>query len=155
MGLPTTRYLGPESGSTFDTGFTCSGLIWAILREAKNSLPHLFLPNGVVHASEMFDHLGVLVHADLAKPGDLVFSCRPSGIKPTHVGLYLYNNRKGKPYMLSSSGHDGRVVGSALIKETDLQVTDNPQQIYAHDPIGYKRLTLVTGHPRWPQMSIF
>ena len=155
VGLPTSRYLDPESGSTLETGFTCGGLILAILREAKNSLPHLVIPDGVVHASEMFDHLGVLVHSDLAKPGDLVFSCRPSGIKPTHVGLYLYNNRRGKPYMLSSSGHDGRIVGFAPIKEVDLQITGKPKQIYTHDPIGYKRLTLTMDNSRWPQIPIF
>lgn len=154
-GFPSTRYLGPESGGTLETGFTCSGLVLAILGEAKNNLPHLILPDGVRHANEMFDYLGVLVHSDLAKPGDLVFSCRRSGVMPTHVGLYLYDNRKGEPYMLSSSGRDGGFVGFAPIKKVDLQITSEPQQIYAHNPIGYKRLTLATNDSRWPQIPIF
>lgn len=155
VGLPTSRYLGPESGCTPETGFTCSGLILAILREAKNYLPHLFVPNSVIHASEMFDHLGVLVHSDLAKPGDLVFLCRSNGTKPTHVGVYLYNNQKDEPYMLSSSGRDNQIVDFKPIKEADLQITYKPQQIYTHNPIGYKRLTLETVTPVGRKYPLF
>lgn len=155
VNLPSAKYIGPESGCTLEEGFTCSGLILVILKEAKYALPHLVIPDGVVHASEMFDRLGILIHPGFAKPGDLVFSSRPSGIKPNHVGLYLYDNPKDNPYMLSSPGRDGKVIGFAPIKQLNLKITDNPQQIYTHNPVGYKRLTLATGHPRWPQMPIF
>ncbi len=153
-GLPSSKYRGIDSGISPETGFTCNGLMLAILREAKKHLPHLELPENVVHASEMFDHLGVLVHPSLAKPGDLVFSCRPSGLKPTHVEMYLYNNRIGEPYAISSPGRDGTVVGFAPIKEKVLAVTSE-FQIYSQDPIGYKRLTLKIDHDRWSHIPIF
>ena len=126
----------------------------AVLKEAKVHLPHLDLPEHVIHANEMFDHLGVLVHPALAKPGDLVFSCRPSGIKPTHVEMYLYNNRKKNRYAISSPGRDGGIVGFAPIKDEQLEITNN-FQIFTKNPIGYKRLTLKIDHERGSNIPIF
>ena len=154
IGLPASNYTNPDGGTTTEQGFTCNGLMLAILKEAQKTISHLELPPGIIHANEMFDHLGVLVHPELAKPGDLVFSCRPSGIKPTHVEMYLYNNRKNEPYAISSPGRDGGRVGFAPIKKRELDVTSE-LQLYTEDPIGYKRLTLNIGNERWPQIPIF
>lgn len=133
LGSPSRRYTTPESGSSPSEGFDCSGFIVYLLRE-------IGIPNQMClrHASELFDHFGVLVHQELRQRGDLVFFSR-NGLVPTHVGILT-----GLNTYIHAPGQDGTVVSCAALKFTGIAQREG-QMLYLVNPIGFKRIAIPSG----------
>jgi cell wall-associated NlpC family hydrolase len=131
VGSKSIHYHGIQNGITVSEGFDCSGFITFLLNEIEYSLPE-----NPRHCDEYFQHFGDFVHDELRRPGDLIFFSR-QGIYPTHIGILI-----SKDQYLHAPGHDDTfictadIVYSPILKNDELAV----KQIYAHNPIGYKRI---------------
>ena len=152
VGFPAVVYRGPAKGCDPEYGFDCSGFIMYTLRTVQQEVSGLCVPDDMRHANEMFDRLGVAVHDAERRAGDLVFYTH-RGYTITHVGIYLGEARDGRHYMVHSPGIDAsRVKVSRLFQER--LFSEDPLQLYGHNPVGYKRLTTASGDKRWPYTPI-
>lgn len=132
LGLPSVRYRGESHGKSPESGFDCSGFIVFLLEKLK--IPN---PLGLRHTNELFDHFGVLVHAELRQRGDLVFFSR-NGLVPTHVGILT------SPFTyIHAPGKEKTVVECAALKFSGIEPMSD--QIYIMNPIGFKRITIPDG----------
>ena len=148
LGLPSIKYKSPEQGMDPIQGFDCSGLICHILAKAQLAIPSLIVPEGIRHANEMFDHLGILVHPRLRKPGDLLIYSR-DGRRPTHVAVCVTRD-----LYIHAPGINDTEVCFAQINESPIPFM-HEGQIYDSNPIGFKRLTVTRrGGRRWYQEPI-
>lgn len=157
IGYPATNYRGPRNGVDPERGFDCSGFVVYVLLQTKKDFPLLILPDGLRHANEMFDKLGVGIHEDQIKSGDLVFFTR-KGFTITHVGIYCGEATDKKRYVIHSPGVDGKRVKLSRLAEEFVPVTDS-SQLYSKNPVGYKRLKMIAGNDserihRWKQTPI-
>ena len=119
LGYPVIKYRGPAYGLTPKLGFDCSGFILFVLKQTQHLVPQLDMPDDMRHANEMFDRLGVFVHQDRIRSGDLVFYSR-TGHAVTHAGIYVGSATNGKDYMIHSPGVDGEKVKITTIRGREL-----------------------------------
>ncbi|MEK6916651.1 MAG: NlpC/P60 family protein [Nanoarchaeota archaeon] len=163
LGFPAVQYTGPNEGQTPE-GFTCSGFIQFVLREAGIDVPNW-------HSNEFFDRFGILVHEGLQKSGDLVFESK-YGLKPNHVEFYVSIDtlsvlldtedlripKEKISDFLATTNSDNFMLGcpgrdDSKIRLTELErsiIIPNPKynhlpQLYNINPIGYKRPAVL--HP--------
>lgn len=134
------RYRGPEYGMDPSQGFDCSGFVLHCLRQLRERYPAILIPNDIRHANEMFDRMGIVVHSQLASPGDMVFFSR-TGRMPTHVGFIYQVDQFDGLVMIHAPGLPDTHVETAPIECGSIPVTSTSGRIYAYNPIGYKRLT--------------
>lgn len=127
-GYPSSRYLGSDKGGSVD-GFDCSSFVRTMLLAAHypSDIPR--------HSNEQFDSLGVHIHLEARQPGDLVFFTRDKGLLPRHVGIMVT-----KDTFIHSPGKDGLKVCIEAVKEELIAPTGSQEQLYFHNPIGYKRI---------------
>jgi cell wall-associated NlpC family hydrolase len=115
FGFLGTRY---RFGGSSRTGLDCSAFVQKVFNEMDVRLPRT--------AREQFEKGDIVSQGDMQK-GDLVFF-RTYASFPSHVGIYLGNNR-----MIHASSRDRRVVISSV---------DTPY--YRARFIGAKRITKIT-----------
>lgn len=141
-GYTAMQYRGPQYGCNPESGFDCSGFVLHVLRSVKENFPRLALPDGMRHSDEMFHHLGMTVHESLACRGDLVFyTYRGDAVR--HVGIYLGKAIDNRPYMIHSSGRDGRFV--EIIRIANEKIVPNKDfafALYTHNPVGFKTVMI-------------
>lgn len=136
LGYPALRYRGSEKGQSPDEGFDCSGFVkFALTRTG------ILTPNHIRHASEFFDHFGVLIHWGFHKTGDLVVFSR-NGCIPTHIGIVVE-----KDTFIHSPGRDGTRVTLSKLAQRPIDTQDDANAIYSINPIGFKRIAIKEG--RW------
>lgn len=136
VGYPSIKYRGAQQGIT-TKGFDCSGFIFFLLQSIK--FPGIVLR----HCNELFDSFGILVHKEKAEKGDLVFfSNKNGGVLPSHVGILISPSE-----YIHSPGKDGKFVKISTVKENIIKPkeTKESDQIYFHNPIGFKRLAIQKG----------
>src|SRR3989344_3985807 len=95
IGFKTIKYNKDNpfnKGNNLDTGFDCSGIWQFILLQKGISLYNETLRRNIRYAREFFDFLGEYVSYGEHRKGDLVFFSY-CGTMPTHMGLYVGNNR--------------------------------------------------------------
>ena len=145
LGMSSIQYTGPEEGTSPEVGFDCSGMMYYLLHEkVKKVIPTLIAPSHIRHANEMFDNLGVAVHAEFRRPADFIFFSK-NGLRPTHVGMCITKEL----YIHAPGKNDTEV---CIDQITDSQIPLKYEgQIYARNPIGYKRLTIAYKDKRWRQ----
>ena len=136
-----------NKGNTPD-GFSCSGFIEYVLREADIAIPKIPGKNRPIsYAVEFFDFFGIPVHYAFRKRGDLVFFSR-DGVRPTHLGLCI-----GRRKMIHSPGEDGEVVSIDEIcrygGEIEFDHECGHEQIYKDNPIGIKRPAILMPERRF------
>ncbi|MDD2483151.1 MAG: NlpC/P60 family protein [Candidatus Shapirobacteria bacterium] len=125
-----------QLGCSFETGFDCSGFVKYVLQKSGISVP-----GEIRHASEFFDHFGVLTH--IPRQGDLVFFSR-NGLVPRHVGIMINNQE-----YIHSPGKNGERIEIKKLEETEI-LLEHPNQLYLKNPIGFKTPTISNG--RWQQI---
>ncbi|HLD02262.1 MAG TPA: NlpC/P60 family protein [Candidatus Nanoarchaeia archaeon] len=142
-------------GNTVD-GFTCSGFIEYVLREAEIPIPMVPGKNRqLVYAVEFFDFFGISVHYSFMKKGDLVFFSQ-DGVRPTHIGLCVDGARgRSAGRMIHSPGEDGMRVSIDGIRgfiEIEYDKRRDYEQIYDKNPIGIKRSAILIPERRFQRM---
>lgn len=148
LGSHSVKYRSPDTGNTPE-GFDCSGLVQRVLLDLE-----LLTKDGkcLRHSEEFFCHLGIFVHEDAIRPGDIVFFSR-NGYRPDHLGFYT-----GDGKMIHSPGKEGRKVEIVPIKEfvskrpLEYDPKSGYSQIYFRNPIGYKRT--FSGKGMWSRKSL-
>ena len=143
LGFPASNYEGYLRGQSPDQGFDCSGFVLYVIRQAQNKIPSLIVSDGIRHANEMFDRLGVLIHDEERLPGDLIFFSR-KGLLPSHVGIYLGQTEENKEYFIHSPGRNDTRIRINQFNDSPLPLL-HEKQIYRKNPIGFKRLTMQNG----------
>lgn len=136
IGYPSIHYCGKDKGCD-PSGFDCSGFIVYLLCSL-----HIPLPETIRHCNEFFDSFGVLVHAECATPGDLIFISR-DGMRPSHIGIVI-----NKTYYIHAPGNTNSKVCISPIPT--FAPKQKPGMIYCRNPIGFKRITLPNG--RWKKL---
>jgi cell wall-associated NlpC family hydrolase len=128
LGYPSIKHIR-GAGSDI-TGFDCSGFINFLLKQANypDEIPR--------YTSQLFDNFGILIHKKFVKAGDLVFFSE-DGTRPTHVGLMISEDR----YIHAPGKDDSKIIIS-LLKERLIKDEAKSSQIYAINPIGFKRITI-------------
>ena len=144
LGMKTRLYDSPDRGLTPEDGFDCSGFILYLLHEAQKQESNLFIPERTRHANEIFQHLGVYVHAARRLPGDIVIHSR-DGYGPTHVSLYVGQDALGQSWRIDAG--PGR--GSPVVEASTFvprRITPQPPRVpldlapvYIVSPVGYVR----------------
>lgn len=139
-GYPSKVYTSPEEGNTPE-GFDCSGYVQFVILASGISLPLSKDNKRVIrHSYEFFDKLGIFIHEPFLAPGNLVF-CSRTGVRPSHIAIYLGDNK-----IIHSSPSSKRI---ERVKIEDISVLKTRpiryekhlgEQIYAFNPIGYKRI---------------
>lgn len=132
LGFPSVRYSGSSKGQTVE-GFDCSGFVRFCLQ--KCNFP---IEENIRHCNEFFDHFGVLIHAKYVKRGDLIFFSR-DGRVPRHIGIMLSPDT-----YIHAPGRNNTKVEIATVITEDI-ISSFPNQIYAFNPIGFKRLAMTVG----------
>lgn len=140
LDYPAVKYRDFNLGKTI-VGFDCSGYVNFLLNECRYPGP---IPR---HCNEFFDSFGICIHDQFRREGDLVFfSFKSGGLYPDHMGILI-----SKDQYVHSPGKDGKVV--CIDNLETKKIPDNkPDQIYAINPIGIKRITVLNG--RYQQMFL-
>lgn len=137
-------------------GFTCSGFIEYVLREAGIPIPNAPGKNRQArYAVEFFDFFGIPVHYSFMKRGDLVFFSS-DGVRPTHVGLCVDGlDGRSTRRMIHSPGEDGTKVSIERIlgfMEVEYDRRHDYEQIYGENPIGIKRPAILMPERRFQRV---
>lgn len=141
VGLPSRRHHEhPDEARDPLDGFDCSGLVTYLLDMIGGQRP----PH-IRGANQYFEEFGVHVHYGFQKRGDLVFFSS-DGSYPSHVGIMISETE-----YVHAPGRDNTVVTLESLPDTLQQICPNlPRrhpQVFAHNPIGFKRLSVQKG--RW------
>jgi len=139
IGYPSIRYQNPDIGIGVND-FDCSGFVCFILKKAN--FPGI---DGIRHCNEFFDNFGVLIHPEFADKGDLVFFSR-DGRVPRHIGIMI-----SRYSYIHAPGNNNTVVIVSTLKEKLIKSSLH-NQIYLHNPIGFKRLAIKVG--RYQQVLV-
>ena len=134
VGYPSMFYRHPKLGQNIKW-FDCSGFVWFLLKKLKFPFD-----KRLRHTNEFFDRLGVFIHEECADKGDLVFWSW-DGLVPRHVGVMLSATE-----YVHAPGRDKTFVSVAKLKTQKTPINSSlKNQIYFHNPIGYKRLAVRVG----------
>lgn len=139
IGYPSIRYQNPDIGISVN-GFDCSGFVRFILKNLN--FPGI---DEIRHANEFFDNFGVLIHPEFASKGDLVFFSR-DGRVPRHIGILV-----SKCSYVHAPGNNNTIVSVSTLEKTVIK-SSLSEQIYFHNPIGFKRLAIKMG--RYQQVLV-
>lgn len=133
VGYPSIYYRAPHFGIS-ESGFDCSGFLKFLLKRI-NFPCH----DKIRHTNEFFDFFGVFIHEECVGRGDLVFFSW-NGCVPQHVGIMQSENT-----YIHAPGLSDTVIKTAILKKAVIKKGLCHEQIYFHNPIGFKRLAIKTG----------
>lgn len=141
VGLPSRRrHTYPHEAKDPVGGFDCSGLVTYLL-----DMIGVGKPPHIRGANQYFEEFGVHVHFGLQQRGDLVFFSG-DGTYPSHVGIMVSNTE-----YVHAPGRDNTFVTKERLPEMPemicSDITRRHPQVFAHNPIGFKRLAVQKG--RW------
>lgn len=132
LGSKTRKYTDPHNGLDPELGFDCSGLVRRVLNDMDYPISR-----DLRHANEFFNFLGIGVHEEARRAGDLVFFSY-NGIWPTHVGIMVNQDE-----FIHARYTNTEVCIEKL--EPRLKIANHPEQVYFKNPIGFKRLAVPEG----------
>lgn len=128
----------------------CLAFVKFVLLDSGINIPDYIGPDNIIRrikfVNEMFDHFGILVEYGQQQKGDILcFSRR--GERPQHIGIVVDNS-----YYIHAPARKGVVCKDKIEILPIENIGLNP--IYKNNPIGFKRATMPTDHPRWFQKPI-
>lgn len=132
-------YDGPEIVENSDNGIDCSEFVCIVFQ--KSGIP---LSEEIRHTNEFLDTFGFNVDHGFHRRGDLIFFSFDGGVRPTHMGIVL-----SQKTFIHAPGKKNSKVRIGEIKERPI-VSDNPNRIYAKNPISYKRPSIKKGRFQYP-----
>lgn len=149
LGAPSVHYTfnQPELGQTPE-GFDCSGFITFVLAQAGIELAQYVGRDGtsrpIRHASEYWDHYGVLVHPGLHRAGDLIVFSK-KGLFPTHIGIVI----EPEKYIHAPGKNNTEVAIEPIKTEAIPKLITDRRQLYSLNPIGFKAVTSAASAPNY------